>query len=320
MNNIVGSAPEVQTEMSEVREVAVVPSRDITAAQYYRYRGEGGRLIESIRLFTPDGDYVIRRSEFQQLFRYLDVNVSDLRRIRDYKKRDVQLLGALLRCDTELVLSVAGDRIIRIVTPDFTALPHSEVLQIIQSALGPRYQKRELDFWKGMFAKWHLTQVPQQARRVGQIVSWQLWAYNYNTGDCALKIGAGYTVLKCMNGAVDTLNSIRFRVIHRGDHEAAVCRIRSAVDTIINEYIPVIARRIEAAQEARPKIDLVRKFVYFYPIWIQNKLLRELEGAGTVWDVSNAFSYVASHAPVTFNQRLQLANDAVRVLRLTREK
>ena len=306
--------------MSEVREVAVTPSRDITDAQYYRYREEGGRLVELIRLHTDGDEYFIRRSEFQQLFRYLDVNVSDLRRVRDYRTRDARLLDALRRCDTELIVSIAGDRIIRIVTPDFTALPHSEVLRIIESALELRYRQRELDFWKGMFARWHLTQVPQQARRVGQIVSWQLWAYNYNTGDCALKIGAGYTVLTCMNGAVDTRNSIRFRVIHRGDHEAAVCRIRSAVNTIINEYIPVIAWRIEAAQEAQPNMDLVRKFVYFYPIWIQNKLLRELETAGTVWDVSNAFSYVASHAPVTFNQRLQLANDAVRVLRLMDEK
>jgi len=307
-------------KMEKIREFEIVPSKDITAAKYVRYREAGGWLNEYIILEINGERYKLSRVRFTQLFRYLDAKVSDIRRIYDYNERDRALMKALRACDTALRLSVIKNHIVRVTSKDFTAIPHGKVLQIVEKVLKLDYEDRKVEFDNGMFARWTLRSLPAECARLGEIVSWQLWAYNRNDGKHGLKIGGGFTVLACNNGAVKWKGAARVRIVHRGDYNTLLDKIRKAVAQVYFVDLPQMAYEIEQAQQVKAAKELVEKLVRLYPQWIQKKLQEQLRTAHTVWDVSNAFSWVATHEPVTFNQRMQLSNHAVEVLKLVERR
>ena len=306
--------------MEKIREFKIVPSRDISAAKFVRYREAGGRLKEYIVLELKGERYKLSRERFTQLFRYLDAKVSDIRKIYDYNERDRALMKAVRACNTELKVSIYGNSIVRITSADFTAIPHGKVLQIVERELKLDYEDRKIEFGNGMFAKWTLRSLPAECVRLGEIVSWQLWAYNYNDGKHGLRIGGGFTVLACNNGAVKWKGATRVRIVHRGDYKTLLDKIRKAVAQVYFVDLPQVAYQIQEAQKVKAAKELVEKLIRLYPQWIQKKLREQLRTAHTVWDVSNAFSWVATHEPVTFNQRMQLSNHAVEVLKLAERR
>jgi len=306
--------------MGEIEELEVVPSKDVSAAKFVRYREAGGRLKEYIVLELDGERYRLSRERFTQLFRYLDVKVTELRRIYSHRERDAALMKAIRACDTALRLSVVENHIVRVTSRDFTAIPHGKVIQIVEKALKLDYEDRKIEFGNGMFAKWTLRSLPAECARLGEIVSWQLWAYNYNDGKHGLKIGGGFTVLACSNGAVRWKGAARVRIVHRGDYNTLLDKIREAVAQVYFVDLPQMAYQIQEAQKVKAAKELVEKLVRLYPQWIQKKLQEQLRTAHTVWDVSNAFSWVATHEPVTFNQRMQLSNHAVEVLKLVERR
>jgi len=302
--------------LGEIKEFEVVPCKDISAAKFIRYRGCRGKLVEYIILKIGEEYYELSRERFTQLFGYLNVNVTELRQICDYRERDRALMKAIRACDTVLRFSAVGDHIVRVTSKDFTAIPHSKLLQIVERVLKLDYEDREVDFERGMFAKWTLRSPPAECARLGDIVSWQLWVYNRNDGRHGLRVGGGFTVLRCKNGAMGWKNAAKVRIVHRGDYEELLRKIEEAVDGIVNGTLPELAFLIEQSQQAIADKELVERLVRLYPYWIQRKLRSQLRTAHTVWDVSNAFSYIATHLPVTFNQRMLLSNHAVEVLKL----
>lgn len=306
--------------MEKIREFEVVPSKDVTAAKFVRYREAGGWLNEYIILEIDGERYRLSRERFTQLFRYLDAKVSDIRRIYDYRERDRALMKAIRACDTALRLSVIKNHIVRVTSKDFTAIPHGKVLQLVERALRLDYEDRKLDFDNGMFAKWTLRSLPRDCVKLGDIVSWNLWVYNRNDGKHGLRIGGGFTVLKCSNGAVGWTSAAKIRIVHRGDYENLLSKIQESLDLILNHKLPLMAYQIQEAQKVKAAKEFVEKLVRLYPQWIQKKLQEQLRTAHTVWDVSNAFSWVATHESVTFNQRMQLSNHAVEVLKLVEVK
>ena len=306
--------------MSEIKEFEIVPSKDVTAAKFVRYRESGGKLVEYIVLELNGERYNLSRERFTQLFRYLNVKVTELRRIYDYEERDRALMKAIRACNTELKISVYGNSIVRVTSSDFTAIPHGKLLQLVERALRLDYEDRKLDFGNGMFANWTLRSLPAECARLGEIVSWQLWVYNYNDGRHGLRIGGGFTVLRCKNGALGWKSAERVRIVHRGDYENLLSKIQESIDLILNHKLPLMAYQIQEAQKVKAAKELVEKLIRLYPQWIQKKLQEQLRTAHTVWDVSNAFSWVATHEPVTFNQRMQLSNHAVEVLKLAERR
>lgn len=306
--------------MKEIREFEVVPSKDISAAKFVRYREAGGRLKEYIVLELNGERYNLSKERFTQLFRYLNVKITELRKIYDYNERDRALMKAIKACNTQLKVSAYENSIVRITSTDFTAIPHSKVLQIVEKALKLDYEDRKIEFGNGMFAKWTLRSLPAECARLGEIVSWQLWVYNRNDGQHGLKIGGGFTVLACNNGAVKWKGAARVRIVHRGDYKTLLDKIRKAVAQVYFVDLPQVAYQIQEAQKVKAAKELVEKLVRLYPQWIQRKLQEQLRTAHTVWDVSNAFSWVATHEPVTFNQKMQLSNHAVEVLKLAERR
>jgi len=302
--------------MAEIEEIKLVPAKDVLTAEYWRYRQKGGSLREFAKLFTEKDYYIIERKQLSQLFRYLNLKLSEIRGIGDWQLRDSIFKSAVKNCDKELVLSVAGNRVIRIVSSDFTAIPHSKVLQCVEKVLKLDYEDRKVEYDGGMFAKWTLKSLPKECVKLGEIVSWQLWTYNHNVGNKSLRIGGGFTVLKCNNGATGWKLAHKVRLVHRGDYEDLLSKITEAVHGIVYVHLPVIAHQIQDSMEVPYPTDPVWKLIQFYPQWIRDELERQLRQAHTVWDVSNAFSYVATHCPVTWNQRVKLSNHAVEVLQL----
>jgi hypothetical protein len=302
--------------MSEIKEIKIVPSRDVQDAKYVKYRGQDRKLKEYVSLLIGETTYVVPKKQISQLFRYLPVKITTVRGIRDYELRDENLLSALNECDRELLFSVVGDRVIRIVSSDFTAIPHGKVIQCIEKVLKMDYEDRKIEFNGGMFAKWTLRSLPSDCAKLGDIVSWQLWAYNYNIGNRALRIGGGFTVLKCQNGAIGWKQAAKVRLIHRGAYEDLLSRLHEAIDLIVNNTLPAVAYQIQEAQKVKAAKELIDKLLHLYPQWIQAELEKQLRQAHTVWDVSNAFSFVATHCPVTEFQRRKLSNHAVEVLQL----
>ncbi len=302
--------------MSEIEEIKIVPSRDIQLADYFKYRGDDRKLREFIAIVVYGEKYYIHKKQISQLFRYLDVNLTAVRGIYDYRERSDKLREALKRCDKELMFSVAGDTVIRIVSSDFTAIPHSKVLQCVEKVLKLNYEDRKVEYDGGMFAKWTLKSLPKECVKLGEIVSWQLWTYNHNVGNKSLRIGGGFTVLKCRNGAIGWTSAAKVRLIHKGAYEDLINKLQEAIDLIVNNTLPSVAHQIEQSQRAPYPTEPVWQLLQMYPQWIQSELERQLRQAHTVWDVSNAFSYVATHCPVTWHQRVKLSNHAVEVLQL----
>jgi hypothetical protein len=302
--------------VSEIEELRIVPARNVVDAKYIRYRTEDRKLREYIELHTDDRKLIIGRKQMGQLFKYLDPKLSEIRNIYSYSDRDTVLFKALQHCNIELSLSAVDSRVIRIVSSDFTAIPHRKVIQLVEQALKGDYKNRKIEYNGGMFAKWTLRSLPSECVQLGNIVSWNLWAYNYNTGSKALRIGGGFTVLRCQNGAVGWKGAAKIRIVHRGDYEELLWRIQEAVDRIINHDLPVMAQQIGKSQKVKAAKEPIAELLRLYPQWIQRKLKERLRRAHTVWEVSNAFSRVATHEPVTWNQRMQLSNHAVEVLRL----
>jgi len=304
--------------LSAVKEITVVPSQDIQDARYYRYRDEEGYIRECVVLYINNNKYVLYRRQISQLFRYLPAKISSIRNIYTPEQRDAALKQALERCDNELVLSIVKNRVIRVVSSDFVGVPHKTLLKMIEQRLAGRYEKREISYEYGMFAQWTLKSVPKSAAEVGHLVSWKIWCYNRCDGSHSLRIGAGFEVLKCKNGAVAFKNAHRVTIIHRGDEKTVMQKLAIAIDDLWNKQLTLIANMIQRAYNLIPDKSKYYRLINKYPQWIQRELHKQLKTAQTVWDISNAFSYVATHEPVTFNQRLQLSNDAVEVLRLAK--
>jgi len=300
----------------DVKELSIVSASDVQDARFYRYRDSDGHMRECIILYINNNKYVLYRKQISQLFRYLPAKISTARKIYEHERRDAYLKQALRQCDSELILSVAGDRVIRVVSSDFAGIPHKRLLALIEQRLAGRYEKRDVNYDYGMFAQWTLKSVPKEAAEVGHLVSWKIWCYNRCDGSHSLRIGAGFEVLKCKNGAVAFKNAHRVTIIHRGDEKAVLQKLAIAIDDLWNKQLTLIANMIQRAYNLIPDKNKYYKLVEKYPQWIQRELHKQLKTAQTVWDISNAFSYVATHEPVTFNQRLQLSNDAVEVLRL----
>jgi hypothetical protein len=303
-----------------IREIEVKGS-DVFDAKLFYYRTSTG-VKRFARIELKDGRKIlIDRKRLSQLFKYLYVNQSDLL-LLDYAERDQQFKDALKRCSTNLIFSVPSDSnwAIRVVSSDFTAIPHSKVIQLVEQVLRGDYEDRKIEFNGGMFAKWTLRSLPSDCAKLGDIVSWNLWTYNYNVGNKALKLGGGFTVLKCQNGAIGWKEAAKVRIMHRGEYENLLSRIQEAIDDIVNRALPQMAYQIQESQKVKAAKEIVEKLLRLYPQWIQRKLREQLRKAHTVWDVSNAFSWVATHVPVSFNQRMQLSNHAVEVLNLVERR
>lgn len=306
--------------MSEIKDLKIVPSRDIYYAKWLRYRAYDRKLEEYIVLGTVHGEFVIPKRQISQLFRYLDATVTQIRGKKPWTERNTKLWEVLTNCDKELIFSILINTVVRITSTDFTSIPHGKLLQIFERVLKLDYESRDIKFNSGMFAKWTLKSLPKECANLGDIVSWQIWTYNYNVGNKSLKIGGGFTVLKCQNGAIGWKTASKVRIIHRGEYEDLLSKIHETVDSIVNNELPLIALQIQEAQKVKAAKEAIYRLIRLYPQWIQDKLREQLRKAHTLWDVSNAFSWVATHEPVTFNQQIQLSNHAVEVLNLVERR
>jgi hypothetical protein len=235
-----------------------------------------------------------------------------------YDERDVAFLDAINRCRTKLMVSYLPEsgRVVRIVSSDFTAIPHSLVLRTVREILKGDYEQEDIETNGGMFAKWTLRSLPKECAKLGEVVSWNLWVYNRNDGRHGLRVGGGFTVLACQNGAIRWKSARIVRIVHRGEIEDIRSKLEEAVYQIVHDDLPLMAYGIQVAREIKYDREKVEKMVRLFPQWIQRRLWEQLKRARTWWDVSNAFSWVATHEPVTFNQRIQLSNLAVEALQV----
>ncbi len=305
--------------MSKIEDI-VVESKDVDRAVLF-YHKTKLYTKKWAKIWLKNGrELYISKNVLGQLFRYLDVRLKDIARLR-YEDRDAKFLEAIRNCNTVLRFSVVPDegRVVRVVSNDFTAIPHSKVLQLVEKVLRMNYEDRHVEFGNGMFAKWIIRSLPKECASLGEIVSWNLWVYNRNDGRTGLKIGGGFTVLACKNGAIGWKSAYRISIHHRGDYGFLLSKIQESIDYVVNRAMPEMAWLIENGMKTKVSMYRVDRIVGQYPVWIREKLNRHLKRAHTAWDVSNAFSYVATHEPVTMNQRISLSNHAVEVLRLAGE-
>ena len=100
--------------MPEISTLSFVPSSDVQDARYYRFRDSSGHMRECIVLYINNNKYVLYRKQISQLFRYLPAKISTARKIYEHERRDAYLKQALRQCDSELILSVAGNKVIRV--------------------------------------------------------------------------------------------------------------------------------------------------------------------------------------------------------------
>lgn len=302
--------------MGKIEEV-VVRGIDVKDAKLF-YSKSKWQTQKWAKIYLEDGrELYVGKKVLSQLLRCLDIRLIDIAKL-DFEARDARFLSAIRNCNTVLRFSVVMEngRVVRVVSNDFTAVPHSKVLQLVEKALRLNYEDKKVEFGNGMFAKWVIRSLPKECAKLGEIVSWNLWVYNRNDGRTGLKIGGGFTVLACKNGAIGWKSAYRISIHHRGDYEDLLSRIQESIDYVVNRAMPEMAWLIENGMDKKVPRDRISRIVGQYPVWIREKLNRKLRQAHTAWDVSNAFSYVATHEPVTMNQRISLANHAVEVLKL----
>lgn len=304
---------------TDIQEM-VLQKDSVQRAQFFNYRKDGYMTKYAV-LTLDDGDQLkIGTKYVSALLKYIGVTQNSLLREQDFTARDEAFLKAIKSCETEILISYFADNgsVVRVVSSDFTPILHSELVQIINGLLPNISPNVEYIPGVGMFAIWTLAEVPSELVELNDMVKWQIWAYNRNDGQHGLRIGGGYTTLKSNSGAVDWKSASSVRLIHRGSAVELREKIKMSISNIITKYMLSIAEDIKSSKNIPVDRELVSKTLSKFPIWLQRQIRNEFTlKPQTLWEFSNAISYVASHnGEVTFNQKLDLQSLSVAVLRL----
>ena len=288
---------------------------DIEEAKLLKYR-KNGRTVKYAYLRIPNAELYVPADRLKHIFRYIPYTQRDLFRL-PYQERDEAFLNALREVEALRITYDDNGKVYRIVSPEFTAIPHRVVLRLVESIIPP-YESRNISYEHGMYAEWILKTVPKELADLNDIVSWKIWCYNYNIGNKALRIGGGFTVLACKNGVTAWKSSARIRIIHRGDYNALIPKIRTAIEKSIYNLISVssdIKTSLETPFIYDDLAEYLENLLRKYPQYIRYKLQPRLVTAKTFWEASNAFSYVATHYNLPFEQRIKLSNDSLTLLK-----
>lgn len=301
-----------------IKQIILKP-QDIMNAKLFKYKKQGRMRKYAVIMVRQIGRLYIPKQTLSHIFRYIPYTQVQLFR-EDYQNRDQKFLEALQKIKTDLLISYDDYKhnIIRITSDEFVAIPHKKIIELIEQTL-PAYTNKQINFNHGMYAEWVIKNLPKEYAEVGDIVNFKIWTYNYNIGDKSLRIGGGFNVLACKNGALGWKGAEKIRIIHRGDYDELLGKIQEATDKIINRLFPKLTRNIKNAINTPFSVtdyeeQDIAKLLKGYPRWLRSRILVELRKAKNWWDVSNIFSYLATHEPVSFNQKIKLANQAIEVL------
>jgi hypothetical protein len=308
---------KMQTEIQEF----VLDKNQLEVAKLYHFREKGtGNMVRYVSLKMQDGKMLtIGEKYIPQLFRYLNVGIYEVMRV-DYPERDSVLTNSIKNCKTNLTVSYFPEsgHIVRIVSSDFSAISHNTVTKYMTTILGDKTDEPTIAYNPGigMFAEWMLKENPTP--ELSKIIGWKIWVYNRNDGSHGLRMGAGFLVLSCKNGAVAWKGSASIKIIHRGDPLELGNKLKESIKKIMERTIPSISQTITNSTTRSPTNELMTKTLEKYPYHINQMVRSEyrLKPDKTLWGLSNAFNYLASHyEDLTFDQKIMLASDSVEVLK-----
>lgn len=294
--------------------------KDITNCNLWIYRNNERRLVQILEIETPEGIIKIPAKLIRRFLSYSDeqIDYNELKKMRDYNKRNKVVLGSVSSTDKELMITV-NERgyAVRVVTGDFVPVPHRIVINAIESSLPCEFE-RELDFSRGMFGVWTLNLIDKKYAQVGDIIRYRIWAYNYNSGGHSLKIGSGFLVLTCLNGALSSRNLFRKHIVHRYEIDDIAFLVKEAIANQFYNFEYISKRVLDSRG-----ITLNKKMAITYiktlnlPIhikgYIEKRFNREYDG--TLWSLSQTLSYVGTHYDgLTLNYKIQIQQEASKVL------
>lgn len=310
--------------MNEMVERKVDPKEIVSANLLYPIEDKNYKKIAILTL--ADGTKLMifdKRISF--LFKFLDVNQRDILRLPwNEGERDMEFLKAIHRCNTKLNITYVKNKgfVRRIVSEEFSYIPHNEVVSIVVDSikeLSPFVPCKSVPKVKGMLKHWILLKVPFPTYNTFR---WEIWTYNYNVGNKALRVGAAFTELNYGGTFRLWKDSGKIRVIHRGEEKKIGKKIDNAIRKAYTEIFPSISDTVRASMEARctPSIlSDIKKDIYsrrLFPRKVLKNIYTSIKDSkpATVWDVGVIFAVEANNLNHSEKYRINLSDYAYRIL------
>ena len=237
----------------------------------------------------------------------------------DYRKIDRDVLGKLItnlvkRRKNGIKLEVKGNEIINIFSEIYKHIPPRLVLTSVDNVL----KSRKMEFESKVKINGTLEAIWIIKETIDRIAKPIIWCFNKNDGRTAMRIGFGYFSISCTNIARSWRQSKMIKVIHK-EPETSIRRKIIDATTVIATQIPTFLETVRNAisisiskKEGRDFIigmDLP-KFIKsaVKHVWYSSK-------EETLWALSNAFSFVATHySGLSDSRKIQLDDLSIRVL------
>jgi len=300
-----------------------VQTAEVQDVKFFYYRKAGGKLVRDIVIKINNTDYHFYGKMAQRIFRYLnEMSLPMILRYRDlkdltYEERNKILLNALKDADRELMLSVKrslkGDSyyVLRISSTEYIPIPHSVVISAIEEALGNAKIcfTKTIQKERGMF-------ITYDTELAGKEYKYRIWAYNYNDGSHGLRLGTGAFILVCSNGLIRYVGDERMRIIHKTEIEQVKAKIVDFIDTALHKHLDLDSM-IEKAKQMRINRDRVVELIekQRFNQTITQYLKDQISKAENLWDISQAFTFVGTHASdISLKQRFELQRLGGRIL------
>jgi len=306
--------------MADFHEVELKTS-EITNVKWVRYKRRKPdpppkfEFVNQLILYTPKGTFLLaKRERISQFLRQLGLSYNKLVKQPD---KEQLILGTCRELDKTIKLAyspgVVHNFVTRVVSGEFTGIPHSQLLSMIHRILqkkGLKYEKREIEFSRGMFAAFifDLKHEPEAHYRA-------LYVFNYNDGRHAVKMWGGLFVVKCGNPILMT----SARVIHRGG--AVLMDLEKKMLGLVEfvKRLDVNARlRSMTYEEAMGVIRGLYSELPQYAVYQIEQLARQRlynpDGRTTNWVLANVLTYYVPRKPWPDYVKFKLMERARQVL------
>ena len=279
----------------------------------FKYREKGtGKLYNYVRLDKNGQPLFVSGKRIAQLCRFMGLSKRELERqiveernkVLNERKHGVQLNVSI---DTE------HNSVIRVAGLNFVFIPHSVVINSIIEVLrteGIPYTKNISG--DGRYGRFTLDM------GYGDLIKYDIWFFNKNDAQHALRIGSGFTVLACQNGLISHKDKEIVRLIHRKDEpEPFIAHaVRSQLSTLSG--LAVIIENLKS----KPLLDDIGfKLIEQsnYPLYMKSliKDAFQTNKDGTMWGLSMSYSNVATHQNLYLEDKIKLSEDATKLQEIT---
>ena len=305
--------------MQNIVDIVVNPDE---LQEVYTYR-------KGIKLVLKSGEWywIPRGIPYGQLIRKFTEfkvrEVIDLIKKRQWHVVNKKILETLRSREEPIILrrDVVSREIFAVVSPKFVHVDHTVVFNAVRTTLEELNVEiiREIKYEKDYDAEaifWLKKQLPglDAGLRVTNSIR-ATWAIN---------IYAAYRIIQCENILYNP-RALFAKVVHVGEFKQVLLKIPDAVKRAL-QYIDAVVPLINSAKQLRLSYEMIKTifdtFSRKYPKHIIDRLRTRLyDEEPTLFGISQAFSWVASHYPrLTDNYRLELAKDAFRILKVPQEK